>query len=120
MFDDILSEIAPDSGGGGSGGFLQQILASLKGSGATSSGSLGGSGGGLSDMGAGLGGAIAGPAGAAVGGILGSVVQPALEISQLLKADKMAREHAGWLQDIAVNPPRPGWARAMSGPGLNK
>ena len=95
--------------------FLGQILSALGGGG--SGGGGGGKGGGLSGGGLdAIGGALGGPVGAAIGGL----AQMGLEIPMLLKSDKMAREHAGWLQDIAVNPPRPGWARAMSGPGLNK
>lgn len=96
--------------------FLGQILSALGGGGGGGGG--GGRSGGLSSGGGldAIGGALGGPVGAAIGGL----AQMGLEIPMLLKSDKMAREHAGWLQDIAVNPPRPGWARAMSGPGLNK
>ena len=50
---------------------------------------------------------------------IGSVATLPLDIAMLLKTDKMARQHAGWLQNVAANPPRPGWARSMSGPGMN-
>ena len=97
-------------------GFLGQILEALGGGKERDSlakGSLGG-------LGTMAGGAVGGPAGAAIGGALGAIVEPIIKFSMMNKADKMARQHAGWLQDIAVNPPRPGWAREMSGPGLNK
>jgi hypothetical protein len=68
----------------------------------------------------GLGGTIGGMAGgAAVGAGVGELAGDVVKLLMLNKADKMARQHAGWLQNIAANPPRPDWARGMSGPGLN-
>jgi hypothetical protein len=98
-------------GGGGGGGGLGGLLEQAK-TGSPGLENYKKMGGGLS----GLGGVFGGEAGAGVGAIAEDVIKAIM----LLKSDKMARQHAGWLQGIAANPPRPSWAREMSGPGLNK
>ena len=94
--------------------FLGQILEAL---GSYGKKDASGRTGGLGGM---IGGMAGGPVGAAVGAGVGELGGDIIKLVMMNKSDKMARQHAGWLQDIAVNPPRPGWAREMSGPGLNK
>jgi hypothetical protein len=93
-------------------GFLGQILAALGAGGGESSEDPGGLGG----M---IGGAVGGPAGAVAGAGLGQLGGDIVKMLMLNKINKMAGEHAGWLQQVAANPPRPGWAKSMSGPGMN-
>ena len=92
--------------------FLGQVLGALGGGGGKGSEDPGGLGG----M---LGGAVGGPVGAVAGAGLGQLGGDIVKMLMLNKADKMGRQHAGWLQQVAANPPRPGWARSMSGPGMN-
>lgn len=99
-----------DAGKNTQTGFLGQVLGALGGG-----GSGGGGGGGGGDSLQAIGGALGGPIGSGVVGLGEDILKGLM----LLKADKMARQHAGWLQSIAANPPRPGWARSMSGPGMN-
>lgn len=118
MFSDDLFKTPPLGGGPidtsglkvaetASPDFLTQLASALGGGG----GGKGGGGGGM-DPGA-IGGAIGtmagGPVGGAIGAGLGSLGGDIIKGLMLMKTNKMAQQHASWLQGIAANPPHPGW-----------